>query len=238
MSKDTQWSKYIVLGDTVNIYNSDNVLKEKRTLFPNIDDVLLLENRISFLNDCYNKNSEDSQVTERYFLYRMTYPYIISSIAIMLNHGLTAIDFDYPMAVAMSFIVGVYSSRFVLDRHKSNIIANNSHAVNRLYDTEKEKYMSIKEELLNEPIDEGKIIRNQLIPVSEDRDYGYELVGREDIFENYSKMKRKLKRKMRNDRLDEYMDSIGCTSEDKEILIELLSEKSKKLEAPKQLVKN
>ena len=34
------------------------------------------------------------------------------------------------------------------------------------------------------------------------------------------------------------MDSIGCTSEDKEILIELLSEKSKKLEAPKQLVKN
>ena len=43
MSKDTQWSKYIVLGDTVNIYNSDNVLKEKRTLFPNIDDVLLLE---------------------------------------------------------------------------------------------------------------------------------------------------------------------------------------------------
>lgn len=53
-TKNPVWKEYIVLGDTVNIRNVDGSL-DKRKLFSNIDDTLLLENRISFLEDVYSK---------------------------------------------------------------------------------------------------------------------------------------------------------------------------------------
>ena len=57
-TKNPIWEEYIVLGDTVNIRSSDGSL-DKRKLFPNIDDTLLLENRISFLEDIYSKEIEN-----------------------------------------------------------------------------------------------------------------------------------------------------------------------------------
>lgn len=240
MSKDNkQWSEYIVLGNTVNIYNSDNVIGDKRELFPNIDDVLILENRISLLTD-YKKE----KMTETFYAvgkldsFKPHLTTAIAQAAIMINLGLIAIDFDYHMLVAMSFFIGGYSMNFALNRHKSNVITNNYSGVSKLYNAEIEKCKYAREVLLSDTIDEDKVVRNQVIKLREDRDYGDVLAGRESIFENYGKMKRKLKREIRKNLLVEYMDSIGCSNEDKKILLELIMEDTKKSRTMhKQLVR-
>lgn len=240
MSKDNkQWSEYIVLGNTVNIYNSDNVIGDKRELFPNIDDVLILENRISLLTD-YKKE----KMTETFYAvgavnsFKPHLTTAIAQAAIMINLGLIAIDFDYHMLVAMSFFIGGYSMNFALNRHKSNVITNNYSGVSKLYNAEIEKCKYAREVLLSDTIDEDKIVRNQVIKLREDRDYGDVLAGRESIFENYNKIRKKIKREKSKEKLDEYMDSIGCTEEDKKILLEIYDKESiKPRTMHKQLVR-
>lgn len=240
MSKNNpNWNGYIVLGNIVNIYNSNNVIEDKRELFPNIDDVLVLENRISLLTD-YKKEKmiETFDAVGAANNFNPFFAPAVSTAGIMINLGLSALDFDYHMLVTMGFLIGSYSIDFALDKHKSNVITNNYLGVSELYISEIKKTKLAREVLLSDTIDENKVVRNQVIKLREDRNYGYVLAGRESIFENYNKIRKKIKREKNKEKLDEYMDSIGCTEEDKKLLLEIYDKESiKPRTMHKQLVR-
>ena len=224
-TKNQIWKEYIVLGHTVNIYNSEGILKDKRDLFPNIDDILVLENRISFLRDNYNQKQKDKEAELKSpFVFNPLFLFAVGFGGGCINSRLINLEVDSPisLAIGLSFIIGAFSTGFALNKHKSTLISNNYRAVNKLYEAEMERYNKSISELLKDPIDDSKIVRNKFIPISKDKDYGYELVGRESIFENYGKMRRKMKGELRRDRINDYLDSIGCSEDDKLIFLDLL----------------
>lgn len=228
-TKNPIWEEYIVLGDTVNIRSSDGSL-DKRKLFPNIDDTLLLENRISFLEDIYSKeikNIEAGKISiyNPLFVPTITLSALILQRILMLNFPENQ---DLALYLPATFILGANLGKYKLDRYKSKSIVDGSLAVNKLCEVEISKCRQSLIELSEEKIDENKIIREKLIPVMEDRDYCFEVVDRIDRVSTYGNIRRRLKSNVNKGTLDKYLDSIGCSDDDKLIFKELLGSESRK----------
>ena len=136
-TKNPIWEEYIVLGDTVNIRSSDGSL-DKRKLFPNIDDTLLLENRISFLEDIYSKEIENIEagkisIYNPLFVTTITLSALILQRILMLNFPENQ---DLALYLPATFILGANLGKYKLDRYKSKSIVDGSLAVNKLCEVE------------------------------------------------------------------------------------------------------
>lgn len=226
-TKNPVWKEYIVLGDTVNIRNVDGSL-DKRKLFPNIDDTLLLENRISFLEDVYSKEMEVIENCKRDTNNLLFIPAVFLS-ALLLQRNLEGIG-NISLYLSAGVILSASLVHYKLDKSKSKEIVDSSLAVNMFFENEVNKCKESIGELSKEKIDKSKIIKKQFIEVKEDINYEIELIDRIDMFSNYGNIKNKLKAKTKKDKLDKYLDSIGCSDDDKLIFKELIGIENKKIE--------
>ena len=226
-TKNPVWKEYIVLGDTVNIRNVDGSL-DKRKLFPNIDDTLLLENRISFLEDVYSKEMEVIENCKRDTNNLLFIPAVFLS-ALLLQRNLEGIG-NISLYLSAGVILSASLVHYKLDKSKSKEIVDSSLAVNMFFENEVNKCKELIVELSTGKINESKIIRNQFIDVNEDRNYEFELMDRIDKFSNYGSIRKTLKAKANQNKLDQYLDWIGCSDDDKLIFKELIGIENKKIE--------
>ncbi len=222
------WKEYIVLGDIVNIRNTDGNL-EKRSLFPNINEILFLENRLAFLNDKYNElfetilNSNDINENDK----RMFNSLVLLSV-IALNQGINLAFDNISLLMNLAITVPAYTIPLILkgklDKSKSNEIVNGAYAVIKLCELEKNKCSKQINKLMAEEIDESVIIRNKLIKIDSDRDYEYQFLAKEGLLEDYGKLEKSLIRKNKRDKLAQYLDLIGCSDDEKLIIHDLINE--------------
>lgn len=222
------WKEYIVLGDKVNIRNNDGNL-EKRSLFPHINEILLLENRLTFLSDKYDEflenilNSNYINKNDK----RMFNCLVLLSV-IALNQGINITFGSIPLSISLAFTVSAYTTPLILkaklDKSKSNEIVNGAYAVIKLCELEKNKYLNQINKLMMEGIDESAIIRNKFIKIDSDRDYEYQFLAKEGLLEDYGKLERSLIRKNKRGKLDQYLDLIGCSNDEKLIIHDLINE--------------
>lgn len=226
-TKNPVWKEYIVLGDTVNIRNVDGSL-DKRKLFSNIDDTLLLENRISFLEDVYSKEMEIIENYKRGIHNPFFVPTVFLS-TLVLQRNLEGIG-NISLYLSAGVILSASLVHYKLDKSKSKEIVDSSLAVNMFFENEVNKCKELIVELSTGKINESKIIRNQFIDVNEDRNYEFELMDRIDIFSNYGSIRKTLKAKANQNKLGQYLDSIGCSDDDKLIFKELIGIENKKIE--------
>ncbi len=225
------WKEYIVLGDKVNIRKCDGTL-EKRELFPNINRVLLLENRLLFIDNVYleavenilNSKSENP-------ISKFKFDCSVFTSAILLEIGLQNIMNNNninssigTIGITISTVIALYLTKAKLDKKKSIEIVNGSSAVINFCDLEKLNCLEEINKLLEEEIDESKIIREKLIPIEDDRDYNYQFLATEGLLEDYGKLEKNLLKKDKRGKLDNYLDSISCDENEKLIIHDLIEE--------------
>lgn len=226
-TKNSIWKEYIILGDIVNIRNVDGKL-DKRELFPNIDDILLLENRITFLEDVYSKEMEVIENCEKDTNNLLFIPAVFLS-ALLLQRNLEGIG-NVSLYLSTGLILSSTLVNYRLNKNNSQKIIDNSLAVSMFFENEVNKCKESIGELSKEKIDKSKIIKKEIIEVKEDINYEIGLIDRIDMFSNYGNIKKKLKAKTNKDKLDQYLDSIGCSDDDKLIFKELIGIENKKME--------
>ncbi len=222
------WKEYIILGDMVNIRSNDGNL-EKRNLFPNINEILLLENRLTFLNDKYDELLE-TLLNSNYIneFERQKFSCLVALSVIVLNQGINITFGNLPLLTTLAVTVSAYTIPLILkgklDKIKSNQIVDGAYAVMKLCELEKSKFSNQINKLMADEIDESTIIRNKFIKIKSDREYNYQFLAKEGLLEDYGKIEKSLIRKNKKGKLDQYLDLIGCGDDEKLIIHDLVNE--------------
>ncbi len=228
---DKIWENYIVLGDNVYIFSTDGTL-QKRNLFPNIDKILLLENRLSYLKEVYT-NSFYNLLSSNYENPISKIKFNISAIAstLILEVGLINILPSNNILSSIGTIVFPVSTITVsnivkakINKKKSEEIVNSSYAVIKLCELEKSKCVSEIKELKKDKIDKDKVVKNRPILIDEDKNYHYQFLAKEGLLEDYGKMEKNLIKKYKRGKLEGYLGSIGCDEDEKSIITDLVKE--------------